>query len=96
MTNLNEQESQETSTTVAGRLDLLVMCRTAFFEYFYQVKWCAMQTKKLKCKTKGHEFVEARQYLLPARQCKRCGLHQVRLPEIGCNNPGWTDSLTDT
>ena len=92
---MTKQERPETRATAAGRLDLLVMCRTAFFEYFYPIKWCAVQIKKLRCKINGHEFAEARQYLLPARQCKRCGLHQVRLPEVGCNKPGWTDSVTN-
>ena len=41
------------------------------------------------CLFKGHKFETAKQYLLPARQCKRCGLRQVKLPNTGIHKPGW-------
>ena len=45
--------------------------------------------KKLICRLKGHKFDTAKQYLLPARQCRRCGLHQVELPYCGSESGGW-------
>ena len=43
------------------------------------------------CKIKGHNFISAKQYFLKARECTRCGTHQVLIPETGSMKGGWTN-----
>ena len=72
---------------ILSALIAFVMC--IVHDYFYPLLW-------LTCKFKGHDFKPAKQYLLPARQCSRCDLHQVKLPDAGCLTPGWASQERET